>query len=285
MISSGRTEAVVTLDVGPRIIRFGFAGSRNELFENPRDMGRTGGSEYRSYGGHRLWIAPEHSVRTMQPENEPVEAWQEGAWSGFRTRPDQFGIQKELLVCPRTPDGLEIRHVVRNLGMEPTELAPWALTVMAAGGECVFPQPPHQPHSVNFLPVRPLVLWSYTDMTDRRWSWGARLVRLRQRPEGGPQKVGSLVRQGWAAYSNEGTLFIKRFSCLDGSYPDMGCNFETFTRQDMLEVESLGPQVRLLPGEQTEHREAWYLLETQELPGDEHECAELLEGVVASRPL
>jgi hypothetical protein len=45
-IVAGQTEAIVTLEVGPRIIRYGLIGGPNELVEYAKDMGKTGGDEY-----------------------------------------------------------------------------------------------------------------------------------------------------------------------------------------------------------------------------------------------
>ena len=55
-------------------------------------------------------------------------------------------------------------------------------------------------------------------------------------------------------------MFIKRFAWIDGAeYPDSGMNFETFSNEDFLEVESLGPLVTLEPGGTTSHEETWSL--------------------------
>src|SRR5579862_4195581 len=82
-IVSGQLEMIVTLDVGPRVIRFGAIGGPNELVEYPADTGKTGGDEYRSYGGHRLWIAPEEMPKTYYADNHPVEYEVEGDWHVF----------------------------------------------------------------------------------------------------------------------------------------------------------------------------------------------------------
>ena len=42
------------------------------------------------------------------------------------------------------------------------------------------------------------------------------------------------------------------------NYPDDGCNFETYTNHEMLEIESLGPLVTLAPGESSAHQERWF---------------------------
>lgn len=268
---SGETEMIVTLEVGPRVVRYGLIGGPNELRENPAEMGLFGGDEYRSYGGHRLWIAPEHKERTYVPENSEVEV----AEAGFTTPMDPFGLQKTITIT-EADGGFHLRHSVRNRGPVVNRFAPWALTVMAPGGECLFPQEPFESHHDNFLPVRPLVLWGYSDMSDPRWTWGQRTVRLRQTTDG-PQKVGACVTQGIAVYANHGNVFVKRFEFDPAAtYPDYGCNFETFTRHDMLEVESLGALRAVEPGEETVLRESWYLLKGVTPPTEDHAAYEWL---------
>jgi hypothetical protein len=41
------------------------------------------------------------------------------------------------------------------------------------------------------------------------------------------------------------------------TYPDFGCNFETFSNAHMLEIESLSPLRTLAPGESVGHTESW----------------------------
>src|SRR5581483_2821987 len=79
-------------------------------------------------------------------------------------------------------------------------------------------------------------------------------------PKRKPTKFGLAHAMGWVGYLNRGTLFVKRIPYEDGkTYPDRGCNFETWTDPDMLEVESLGPLVRLKPGGRVTHTETWEL--------------------------
>ena len=80
-ISNGAIDLLVTLDVGPRIIRFGFCGKENMLFEdidreqnyNKEDMRAIYGQDktWYLYGGHRLWISPEYAD-TYYPDNTPI---------------------------------------------------------------------------------------------------------------------------------------------------------------------------------------------------------------------
>jgi hypothetical protein len=279
-------EAVVTLEVGPRVIRFGLSGGPNELVEYAADLGKVGGTAYRSYGGHRLWVAPEDREITYEPDNTPVQFEERQGWWLFSALGKVSGLRKTVALQFDPASGaLQLDHRLRNEGPSARRLAPWCLTVMAPGGECLIPMPEFKRHDEELLPAAPLVLWHYTRMSDPRWTWGARLARLRHDPHLGPQKCGMFVRQGWAAYANGGNLFLKRFGAdRSASYPDFGCNFETFTRQDMLEVESLGPLQTLAPGEEARHLESWRLFPGVRVSADDTEAANQLDAWVAQSP-
>ncbi len=262
-ISNPDVDLVITTDVGPRIIRFGLTGGPNEFAEYPDQVGTTGEAAYHSYGGHRLWVAPEENGRTNHPDNLPV-GWKEENGEVILLAPVEKGtqLQKQLRVrLDPVKRHVTILHRITNRGKVDATLAPWAVTVMAPGGRAIIPHEPFVAHNERVLPVRPLVLWGYTRMKDPRWTWGDRFIQLRQDAAGdGPQKLGALVTAGWAAYANGNRLFLKRFDCSTGaSYPDFGCNLEVFTNHRMLEVESLGPLVTLPPGKSVTHREEWYL--------------------------
>jgi len=257
---NGGIELLVTLEVGPRIIRFGRIGGPNMLKEFEKHAGFRGGVEYRSYGGHRLWIAPEEVPKTYQPDNDPVEVVERGEAISFSSQPDAYHLQKEIEVEP-LERGFRITHRIHNRGVYAVELAPWALTVMATGGTCYVPQHEFVAHGETLLPARPLVLWPYTNMSDPRYTWGEKLIVLRQ-TDAGPTKFGAMVEQGWAAYANHGIVFVKRFDAFKlEDYPDFHVNFEAFTRNDMLEVETLGPLEVVEAGSSALHLESWYLLD------------------------
>ena len=277
-------EVVLLADVGPRIIRFGFLGQENEFKEYPELAGQTGGDQWNIYGGHRLWHAPESHSRTYLPDNGPVEVEEHRGFVRL-IQPAELstGIQKEMDVH-LAPQGarVQVTHRLRNQGLWPVYLAPWALSVMAPGGCAIAPLPPYGAHGAHLLPTRSLALWPYTDMQDPRWFWGTRYLRLRQDPEAATaQKAGLNTPGGWVAYARNSHLFVKKFHYIpEGVYPDLGSSVELFTNADMLEVETLGPLVELTPGSQVDHVERWSLFEGVRLPDSDEEVeAEVLPRV------
>jgi len=282
-LSNGTVELIATTDVGPRIMRFGFVGGQNMFKEFPDMIGKTGGDEWRIYGGHRFWSAPEAKPRTYFPDNAPVNADWDGKTLILTPPPETVnGIQKQMAVTMAPSGVVRVVHTMKNLNRWEIELAPWALSVMAQGGRAILPQEKFIPHTEELLPARPLVLWHYTQMADPRWIWGNKFIQLRQDPNATtPQKAGLLNKRGWAAYLLNGDLFINRYTFDDkGRYPDFGCNTELFTNADILEVETLGPLAKLPPdGGTLEHEEVWSLHKA-EITEDEASIDQALKGIL-----
>ena len=284
-LANGEVELIVTGDVGPRIIRFGFIGDDNEFGEFAEQVGRVGGSEWRIYGGHRLWHSPEDKGRTYCADNGPVKVVEENGTVRVIQPPEATtGIQKEItIVLDPASSQVEVQHFLRNVGLWPVELAPWALSVMAPGGMGIVPQPT-KAHPDRLLPNRVLVLWPYTDMTDTRIQWGSRFIFLRQDEKAQtPTKIGLSADDGWSAYLCKGHLFLKTFEYIEGAnYPDHGCSLEMYTNDRMLELETLGPLQRLAPGDVVEHVEHWFLFHGVEAGEDEESVERAVLPLVAA---
>ncbi|MBN8691088.1 MAG: hypothetical protein J0L72_09925 [Armatimonadetes bacterium] len=256
-ISHGPLTVWITLDFGPRIIGLTYNESPNLFYIKPSTKGKVGLSEYTGYGGHRLWTAPEVPARTYEPDNDPVTILDD--W--FCTAESPLGLNRALRVVPRGDNQLAIQHRITNSSEESITIAPWAITVMRAGGECHFSHNSEGQGGNPKLPSTPIVLWPYADMTDTRWEWRKNCTVLKQSDDPNPQKCGSFVQPGIAHYWIDGLLFTKSFGSDGGEYPDFGCNFEMYTRHDMLEVESVGPLQVLNPGESALHEEVWSVKE------------------------
>jgi hypothetical protein len=262
-LANDSMELVITRSVGPRVIRLAPLGGRNLFKEFPEQLGGTGEAEWMIRGGHRLWHAPEAKPRSYALDNSPVPCEILNDFS-VRLTPaaeGENGVQKTLefsLAAERAE--VSVVHTLTNTGPWTIELAPWALTVMAPGGTAIIPLPEKQSHTDVLVPDFPLVLWPYTDMRDPRYGWGRRYLTFSQDPQRGPGKFGLPVALGWVAYQLDDLLFVKYFDYDPSArYPDYGCNFETFSNEEMLEVESLGPMTLLAPGESVEHVETWRL--------------------------
>ena len=283
-LSNGVIDLVVTGQVGPRVIRFGFSGQGNLFCEVAEELGRTGGDAWRMYGGHRFWHAPEDPLRTYQPDNAPVEVGEcSGVVRVVQPLEAATGIQKQLDIEMEDAAHVRITHRLINRNLWQVTLAPWALSVMTAGGTGVIPLPPRGPHPENLLPPSTLSPCGPTPTCrTRRWTWGGRYILLRQDEAATrPQKFGADVRDGWVAYVVGGYAFVKLFTRAPGGrYPDLGSSVEVFTNDLMLELETLGRVQRLEPGGTAEHVEDWFLFEGVAVPVSDAEVEATLLPLV-----
>ena len=266
-LNNGTVKLVASTAVGPRILFYGFRDGRNFFHNFPEDAGKRGGGRWRSYGGHRLWYAPETAPRTYYPDNVPVPwRWEDGVL--FFDCPDEqpAGIKKSLAVrLDETGSRVTVTHTFTNSGLWPVETALWALSVMAPGGTLRVPHEPYVPlgggPGQTFLPCRTVTLWPFTDMGDPRFTWGSDGISLRQ-DDKFPTKIkfGVLNRQGRVSYELGGETFVKHYPYVENAvYPDMNCNSEFYTEPGFLEIESLSPLLRLAEGESAGHVEVWEL--------------------------
>jgi hypothetical protein len=268
-LTNGEVTVSAATGYGPRVTAYGFQGERNVLgvLSPEESVAATPfGEPWHSYGGHRLWYAPEDAVGSYFPDNAPVSVEHDGLRLVLTQLPERHtGLEKQIEVrLDPHGTGVRLTHRLRHRGTRTLRLAPWALTVMAPRGEGFFSQPTFSPHPRSLAPARPMVLWPFTRMDDPRWRWGSRLVRLRQDPSVltdayEAQKLGLFNEHGWLGYAVDGLVFIKTFPVMSGEHADLGCNAQLFTNRLVLELESLGPLVTLEPGEVVEHREHWSL--------------------------
>ncbi len=271
-LSNGSIELIITTDIGPRILRFGFINEQNMFYVSPSEKGKTGGDEWHLYGGHRFWLAPEIMPRTYSPDNTPVSY----SWDGKTLKlvqdiePETKTVKEiEIRLFPEKNE-VEVLHRLINKGKSEVELAPWAISACAAGGRAIVPHEPYIDPADFMLPARPIVLWAYTKMNDPRYSWGEKFIIARQDTSiSSETKIGVLNKQQWAAYYLNGFLFTKKFEYnADALYTDYGCNNEIYINGDFLEVETLGPVSRIAPEDSVEHLEHWFLFKTNSIKFD-----------------
>jgi hypothetical protein len=270
-VSNGEVEVVVTGDIGPRIMRCGFAGGQNFFKEFRDQLGTSGEPAWVPRGGHRVWIAPEDLVKSYSPDNVPCQVAVDGGTLEATGPVDPLtGLEKKIRVqMASVGASVEVLHQIRNAGNQPYSLAPWALTMMAPGGSGIHPFPPRGTHPEVLAPTNPLVMWAFTHLDDSRWTLTRRYLVLRQDPSNSlPQKLGTYNRHTCGAYLLNSELFVKQYEATaePAAYPDYGCTFQTFTNADFLELETLGPMTVLQPGQTVTHIERWSLYRPIAIP-------------------
>jgi hypothetical protein len=213
------------------------------------------------HGGHRLWHAPEAMPRTYIPDQElTVTDLPDGVLLDAQTEPGT-GIRKsiEILLAKDKPS-LRLIHTLINDGLWTVELSPWSITQFRLGGTVILPMPVGNSDSAGLLHNRQFAFWPYTRINDPRLKLDDPYISFEANALMPPFKLGYFNPHGWLAYWLDGVLFRKTFTVHAGlPYPDNNCNAEMYCNNRFVELESLGPLTKLVPGASIKHVESWEL--------------------------
>ena len=271
VISNGEIEAYVTVDLGPRIIRFGFLGGKNILFDNRKaftpktDKVYTDyygeGKAWENFGGHRVWMTIETYPATYTPDDQPVKYTVTENGAVFEQPDDTKNGVKKMFEIKMDPDdaNMQIKTTVKNISENEKEFAVWCISVAAADGTLIIPM---NTNDTGYLANRTISVWPYTDLSDSRLRFGKKYVTVKQDTNAKvPFKIGLDLNGGQVYYVNGNDVFCKKYenNHPDGIYPDNGVSFETYTNNVMIEIENLSEVKKVASGEENTMVESWSL--------------------------
>lgn len=247
-------------EIGPRIIYFSLKEKDNNLFGIVPDFViKTEEGPWHIYGGHRLWLSPEDKPRSYSLDNKPVKIEEKKNSVIIYGNPEiKNSVQKIIEVRKKGKNKIEVIHKIKNIGRWPITLSAWALSVMKKGGYAILPVKSRKIDKNGLLPDRHITFWPYTDISDKRLIFKKNFILLKQDEKiEKPVKVGTFLNPLWTGYFVDNLLFLKEIENIKGQYPDYGCNVETFTNNEFLELETLSPLKEVKPGEILAHKEIW----------------------------
>ncbi|MBO4876571.1 MAG: hypothetical protein J5501_01035 [Ruminococcus sp.] len=263
-LENGNIKMLVTVDVGPRIVFFGFSKGSNILFEDTErnfyEINKGYGVWY-AYGGHRIWCAPEKMPETYFPDNTKVNVEYDGSKLTLTPEKTAFGKQFSLVCMMDENNTVYIENRITNCSGKPADFAPWSITGLAGGGTEIIPL---CTDDNGFLPNRTMALWSYSDIKDERFTLCDKYAVLKHDPSNNKAfKAGFNVTGGQVVYVQNDMILRKSFDGYKNIvYPDFCCNFETYTNDLFLECEILGEMKKYQPGETAVIKEKWELIRT-----------------------
>jgi len=268
-------------EAGPRIVRISAFGKENLFADIPTSVMTTYG-EFFFRGGHRLWHSPEELPRTYIPDNDSIfiEKLDDGVRLNGSTEKATRITKAIEIHLSKDQATVIIKHIIRNDSLWQVELAPWALTMFRLGGTVIFPQPVGNADKNGLLNNRILVLWPYTHIDDPRLILRDDFILIHAIPNQTPFKIGYSNPHGWIAYWLDGILFRKKYDVSFGAtYPDNGCNAESYCNDRFVELESLGPLVKLEAGAEVNLNETWELYPVLSVPFLSDEICDVLRSI------
>ncbi|HEY2981286.1 MAG TPA: hypothetical protein VGJ22_08915 [Anaerolineales bacterium] len=242
---------------GPRIVRLFLRDSGENLLGEFPDIGwDTHQGYYQLFGGHRLLSAPEVIGVSYLPDDAGLGVRETASGVELSWEPEpSAGLAKIVTVSlAEERAAVRLEHRIINRFGESVQAAPWAVTIFPLGGTAYLPSPPA---GSALQPDRRLSLWPYSRWDDPRLRLAAAGIMIEARAGMPPLKLGTFVKEGTCAYLRDAILFTKQTQPEPGEYPDNGCNVEVYCSDRLIELETLGPLVDLMPGGSATHIETW----------------------------
>ena len=270
-ISNDVIEAYVTIDVGPRIIRYGFVGEQNLMCDNRAAAAPKEDKEFKDFfgegkkweilGGHRIWTSPESYPESYYPDLDPVEYEITEFGAIFTPNAEiENGLQKQLEIKMDSDDSnMYVTMRVTNIANKSQEFSIWGLTVSATDGTLIVPM---NNNDTGLLANRNISIWPYTNLADNRLNLGNRYVTLYQdRDAHQALKLGFDLNDATIYYLLGEDVFVKQYETYHPyeRYPDNNCSFEIYTCDTFIEIESLSPLKNVQPQETVSLTEHWSL--------------------------
>lgn len=290
LFTNGYLELITTLELGPRIISFKRRNGENVLWEDLNEELIIDapelediyykGAKWNSYGGHRLWKAPE-DYATYYPDSRPIKhEYKENTLYLIQEIQLETELQMIISISFLEENLIKVSSRIINVANHNQTVAPWSLSMCKGPGLEIVPLPNDV---TDFRPQVFYSIWNFgAPYNDERAYFGKEYFSLRMVP-GNPLafKAGFNMNHGYLLYMTGKEALVKRFERKPNAvYPDNNVNFETYTKNLFLEIETLGELKELKPREYTDHYELWSLYELEdEIPSnnDEAKYKELIE--------
>lgn len=251
LMTNGVFEAVITTEVGPRILRYSEVGGPNVLFINEFTAGTfTEALVWRSYGGRRFDYHL-NGEKILPRENDPVEYEIGTDRVIFNLGADEkTGISKSIMIRMCRRGGLEIKQTMTNTTEEPVQLSVLAVTQLKSGGLGVVPWG-------RSNKVHSLVAGEEVDT--RRIKSGQEYLFIEQdEVSRGEFEFGMLPPEQWCAYYNHGGIFVITSPALEGKFKYLDNSNVAFRGfRGFVEMETRSPIYSLGVGEEITHTEVW----------------------------
>ncbi|MCD6416473.1 MAG: DUF4380 domain-containing protein [Planctomycetes bacterium] len=285
LLTNGETDVVFVPQVA-RIMKYAPTGGENMLWINemilPERPVESKMEGWQNYGGYKLWPAPQRNWGWPPPPaldggECSVQVGEDGALTVTGQASEDCGIRFDRRI-ELAPEGsrLQVRQTMVNVSDNPVTWAIWDVTQVSTRG-------------VGFIPLAPGAECRFASLDEGNEHWTLLDNMLLARRVEGSDKVFVSGPPGCIGSVEDGLLYLKTFDMPKQAPPQPEAVREIYVGDiGYMELEVVGPEVTLQPGESASLTEVWRLLPFQEKPKSDKELANLIqqkiEPVLAAEP-
>jgi len=273
VVMSNKLVKVVIVPGVARVLHFSLNGQPNILWEDAGAKGKlqkpdsetTG--DYVNFGGAKLWVAPQAKWKNLWSVWPPYYGLDSGPCQALIRKDGSVALQG--MASPtagvRFDRQVDLRgncvsfvYTMSNISDKPVEWGIWMVANVLSAGQ-------------TFIPfVEGSDLWSNEKdkkVPDRfGWVKQGDLLCLDFKDGTNGSKIFSLSKKGWIAHVVAGQVFIITYTPdLSVPQPEGEAPTEIFRGEQFVELEHVGPLVKLAPRQTTKLTERWYVFQAPNL--------------------
>lgn len=269
-IDNGTVKLIISIDVGPKIIFWGYSNGKNilhvpyEIDEDAKNLNSqiSTGISLKRYG-HNLMLEYENGTSEFLSSGSAVYSLlPEGVRFSY-TIPE-LGINVNLeIITQNSTDSIMIIHSIENTNIEAQNFSICSSTCVAPSGTLLVPQNTENTHN---SPNRVLSLWKKSSIKDPRLSIFNKFICFNnmKNADAPPLKLGLNNTNAWATYTKEGNTFLKHYlHNKDAKYLNFGSSFIIDSKKDTLTLKVLSPIYNVQQNEIAKMVEYWSLFSTK----------------------
>ncbi|HMB01891.1 MAG TPA: hypothetical protein VKS21_12970 [Spirochaetota bacterium] len=262
-ITTNNVKMIILTDCGPRIAYCAPVAEKNLFFEDTQERGL---DQWKLIGGHRVWPTrpdADESQDAYRPDNDPCTVSENKEVLTITGAEDPvLKIKKGISIKIIDDNTFAVTNFITNTGPMLYACGVWALTCTdpGQGNTYAVPLGNDNPHWNCFRIIYPKAWAGHTSpVNDRQITMNDELLLLK--PQGRETKRMLEAPAGIIAMKAEDQkcIFAKKSEFIpNGNYP-LGTNLAFYVGPDnfMVEIETMGVEQTLYPGETNTNQEIW----------------------------
>ena len=255
-LENGKTEMLVTLDYGPRIVSVSKNGSPNLIYN-------TVDPEIHRNHGHKMRITLKKSTNAVYCDDTPVRysLMEDGvSFVQTLTQPAQLELSMDIVFSSEIGSFMVV-HSVLNRSLEDIRLSIYTETPFQDDGFVFIPQ--SNIHETD-RPSRILTLWENCSWRDSRLFVGDQYVTVHDTdvPDLPRLKLGVNNTAGFCGFVQGKYGLIKRYvHNRTALYPFQSCSAFATANEKYISLQTNSPFYIIAEGEYARHIESWIFTE------------------------
>lgn len=285
-INNGTVKVIVSVDVGPKIIFWGYTNGENMLYipydileyDEPISQKIPPDIFFKRYG-HEIMLAYEKNKPVVLSSGTTIYSiLKEGVV--FSCSNPKLGLSANLeIIIQDKSNSIMIVHSIENTNEKTQNFSICSSTFVTQDGTLLVPQ---NMDDLGNSPNRVLALWKKSNINDSRLYVANEYLRFNNTStdKSSVLKLGINNRRAWSTYTKDGNTFLKHYlHNKKAKYLNFDSSFIIDSKKELLSLKVLSPIYNVQKNEIAKMAEYWSLFPNKVSFDDHNETKKFIKDI------